>query len=163
MCEPSGVMTLLIDCWLPSTYMLWSSYNPVTIVQGLRDNLIHNDVRTSVVIHSAFHKLGYISSGSKGSIIEPLDLNWIERASSVHRAGIERASSRHRAGIEQASSGVDAYIERTRWDIEQERSCDHRARSSRIQSARPVFLPIKKERPQECRISYFNYITHWGE
>ena len=60
-----------------------------------------------------------------------------------------------RAGIEHASSGVDAYIERTRWDIEQERSCNERTliehAPQRIQSARPVFCQLKKSAPQECR------------
>ena len=79
--------------------------------------------------YSAFHKLGYISSGSKSSIIEPLDLNWIERASSgrgcVHRAD----TMRHRAGeiVRPSSMLLENSISA---------SC---------------FLPIKKERPQECR------------
>ena len=89
-------------------------------------------------MYSAFHKLGYISSGSKGSIIEPLDLhlNWIERASSGHRAGIKRRGCVHRADTMRHRAGEIVRPSSTLLENSISTSC---------------FLPIKKEHPQESR------------
>ena len=90
-------------------------------------------------MYSAFHKLGYISSGLKGSIIEPLDLNWIERASSAHRARIERRGCVHRVDTMRHRAGEIVRPSSTLLENSISASC---------------FLPIKKERPQECRSGY---------
>ena len=92
-------------------------------------------------MYSAFHKLGYISSDSKGSIIEPLERLYYRAArSKLDRAGIERRGCVHvhRADTMRHTCRAGEIVRPSSTLLENSISAS-------------CFLPIKKERPQECR------------
>ena len=115
-----GESTSFQQCWIFSKNGApWRILKDLGVVWWLGEASQIGQIFIHVYMYSAFHKLrvGYISSGSKGSIIEPLDLNWSAPPRVQKWYVVEGPSS---TLLENSISA----------------SC---------------FLPIKKERPQECR------------